>query len=60
MGFEEKTELIQCFMMYSLIFQFKMYKSLGCGLCNDKLRKISGKTEDSPFRISKVGYSKVG
>ena len=47
-------------MMYSLIFQFKMYKSLGCDLCNDKLRKISGKTEDRPFKISKADYSKVG
>ena len=53
-------KFIHCFMMYSLIFQFKMYKSLGCDLCNDKLRKISGKTEDRPFRISKTDYSKVG
>ena len=37
-----------------------MYKSLGCDLCNDELRKISGKTEDRPFRISKADYSKVG
>ena len=47
-------------MMYSLILEFKMYKSLGCDLCNDKLRKISGKTEDRLFKISKADYSKVG
>ena len=48
------------FMMYSLTFWFKMYKSIGCDLAGDKLWKKSGKIEDCPFRISKADFSKVG